>query len=129
MTPHPSAHEWFAEFWAAYFRKVAKADALRAFLKICTSVEMKDRIVAAVIAQSPMMLARDPEHRPHAGTWLRGARWEDEIDQPQAKPARILTGHELFMARKQIEAREYEERQAMFRKQREEYAAKDERVQ
>ena len=33
------------------------------------------------------------------------------------------------MGRKQIEAREYEERQAMFRKQREEYAAKDERVQ
>jgi uncharacterized protein YdaU (DUF1376 family) len=92
--------EWFAEFWALYWRKVGRAEALKAFKK---HVEIKgDRllseakkclIIAAVQAQTPQYMARDSEHRPHASTWLNMLRYEDdpEVYQPaKSATARLL---------------------------------------
>lgn len=81
----PPLEEWFAEFWEFYWRKVDKANALKAFKKYAVDEEAKDRIVAAVKAQTPQYMARDSEHRPHAATWLNARRYEEdpEVFQPR----------------------------------------------
>ena len=70
--------QWFEqEFWPHIWRKVDKADALRAFKKHASSVDAKNRIVAALKAHAPVYLCRNPEHRPHAATWLNKRRYEE----------------------------------------------------
>jgi hypothetical protein len=50
--------------------------------------------MAAVRAQKPEMLQREPAKRPYASTWLNGERWEDELQPPAANghsdPPRIV---------------------------------------
>ncbi len=80
----PPVDEWFAEFWAFYWRKVDRANALKAFKKVAVNEESKDRIIAAVKAQTPQYTMRESDKRPHAATWLNGRRYEDdpEVYQP-----------------------------------------------
>jgi hypothetical protein len=68
----------FGEFWAPYPRKVAKAKALAAWIKINPSEDLIRIIAAAILWQRDVFLARDPELRPHPATWLNQRRWEDE---------------------------------------------------
>lgn len=69
---------WFnTEFWPQYWRRVDRKDALRAFKKHATSEAKKDKIVAAERAHAPHYMQRDPEHRPHAATWLNKLRYEE----------------------------------------------------
>lgn len=78
---------WFdLEFWPHYWRKVDKADAKKSFKKHATSESMKNKIVRAMLAQAPQYLSRDPEHRPHASTWLNKKRYDDDLSElPTAK--------------------------------------------
>lgn len=76
--------KWFEqEFWPFYWRKRDKAEANKTFRKHAGSLEQKDRIVAAVRSQSAMYLAREPEHRPHASTWLNKERYDDVEADPK----------------------------------------------
>lgn len=75
----PKQSEWFTEWWAAYWLKKSKKDAMAAFGKhVCTEVRFRE-VMAATRAQSPEMLSREPQHRPHGATWLNGERWVDEV--------------------------------------------------
>ena len=70
---------WFGIFWQDYWRKDGGKKA--AWLKFCAKVRSEEqfhRVMAAVMAQTPAMLSREVEHRPHATTWLNQERWEDE---------------------------------------------------
>lgn len=94
----PPVEEWFAEFWAFYWRKVDRANALRAFKKHAVDEETKDRIIAAVKAQTPQYMARDSEHRPHAATWLNARRYEEDpevFDPGKAVKKGGLTAEEI----------------------------------
>jgi predicted transcriptional regulator len=83
LTPEQDA--WFSEFWAGYWLKKAKKAARRAFGKHIKSAARFAQVTRAVKAQEPEMLAREPQHRPHAATWLNGERWQDECEaQPGA---------------------------------------------
>lgn len=87
---------WFKEFWGAYWLRKAKADALKAFrAKVKTEAHFV-RIMSAVKTQSAEMLRREPKHRPHAATWLRGERWNDETatnhSQPGKESSRVRSG-------------------------------------
>ncbi len=74
--------EWFdSEFWPDYWLKVAKKEAMAAFEAITTR-EKFEAVNAAKLRQRPAMMEREPKHRPHAATWLRGERWEDESEAP-----------------------------------------------
>lgn len=67
----------FDDFWCLYPRKVAKKDAIKVWNKLRDEHRMQ-----AVIAMADwrrVFLDRNPEHIPHAATWLNGARWEDEL--------------------------------------------------
>lgn len=77
MTPPDPHPEWFAAFWAAYWRKRDKGHAEKAFWRICTSQEMLDRILAAIAQQTPEMLRRPKDRVPYPATWLNGKCWED----------------------------------------------------
>ena len=71
--------QWFAVFWEAYWRKDGGKKA--AWLKFCAKVRTEQQfhcVMNAVMAQTPVMLSREIEHRPHATTWLNQERWEDE---------------------------------------------------
>lgn len=72
--------DWFDEFWEAYPRKVGKAAARKAFLKLG---ESGVRAVAGA-----RRLANDPnlppaQYIPHPTTWLNRAGWEDDPLPPR----------------------------------------------
>ncbi|MNU43046.1 hypothetical protein D3C71_318220 [compost metagenome] len=77
----------FAAFWSVWPRKVSKKDAERAWSKL------KSRQRQAAIDAVPKHVqfwnaTRAAAHFiPHAATWLNGARWEDEIEIPAARPS------------------------------------------
>lgn len=77
----------FEDFWKLYPRKVAKAEAMKAWAK----VKEEDRIKAieALPNHSRLWEDRDKQFIPHAATWIRGMRWEDEIDVVQ-KPKPVV---------------------------------------
>lgn len=69
---------WFEEFWDGYWRKVDKSGARVAYMEHVPSLALHDRVVAAVEIQSPAMMRREEERRPHAATWINHSRWDDE---------------------------------------------------
>lgn len=90
---------WFAQFWSRYWRKVAKKTALAAFKNHVKTAERAEMVQRAVEMQRATMLARDPEGRPHAATWLNAERWEDEPAEVSAvarSGTKIATAMEMF---------------------------------
>jgi hypothetical protein len=71
--------EWFYLFWTIYWRKVAKKDAFKAWLKIVRSEEIFSEIMDGLRLQYCHMMKRKPDFRPHAATWLNGYRWNDVL--------------------------------------------------
>lgn len=74
--------EEFDQFWAAYPKKVAKADARKAWAQtkdIRPSLpELLSKIQANCKTESWMKSAGT--FIPYPATWLRGERWEDELE-------------------------------------------------
>lgn len=89
--PSPSASyktaEMFAEFWDVYPRKVAKADAFKAFVSVMKTERnprgLLDKMKSAVREQSASVdwVKDGGKFIPYPATWLRAARWEDEMCQ------------------------------------------------
>lgn len=75
----------FDDFWQAYPRRVAKADARKAWDKLKPSPELEAQILAALEWQRQVW--DDPKYTPYPATYLRGERWEDEVPAHVAKPA------------------------------------------
>lgn len=71
----------FQGFWVRWPRKVAKLEAEKAW-KQMVAPEDEDAIQKALDWQLPIFERRDPERIPHAATWLRGRRWDDEPPTP-----------------------------------------------
>jgi hypothetical protein len=71
---------WFEEFWMGYWRKACKKEARVAYFERVTTLALHEQIVAAVEAQSPVMLTRSEEKRPHGATWIRAERWDDTTE-------------------------------------------------
>lgn len=70
----------FAEFWAAYPRKVAKQDALKAWTKLKLVNGDFERVMGALqAAKLTEQWSRDNgKFIPFPATWLNGRRFEDE---------------------------------------------------
>lgn len=69
----------FAQFWAAYPRKVAKKDALRAWEQLRPSRELRETLLAAIQQQLASDQWQNPQYIPYPATWLRGERWLDQL--------------------------------------------------
>jgi hypothetical protein len=89
---HPT--DGFAEFWEAYppHRRVAKADAVKAWCTLKPDPTLRQTILAALAAQKQRP-DWQPHHEggkyiPHPHRWLGKRRWEDA---PPAAQASLLT--------------------------------------
>ena len=68
----------FDVFWAAYPKKKAKADAIKAFKKVQAPLET---ILSALQTQkkSDDWIKDNGQFIPYPATWLNGRRWEDDV--------------------------------------------------
>lgn len=82
----PSPLFGFDQFWAAYPKKTAKPDAIKAYGKIKPDEALLARILSAIQKQKATAQWQEDGGRfvPYPATWLNGHRWEDEV---QAAPA------------------------------------------
>lgn len=80
----------FEAFWRAYPRKLAKAQAAKAFARLKPDEALLARMLASLQAQAAdEAWQRDGgRYVPHAASWLNGRRWEDEPSsaKPMADP-------------------------------------------
>lgn len=72
----------FEVWWRGYPRKVSKADAEKAWLKVDPNPDLQATLTKAVAAQCQWDTWKRDGGRyiPHAATWLNARRWEDEAD-------------------------------------------------
>jgi len=82
----------FLAFWDAYPRKVARAAAMRSWIKINPKDDLIQVILEALAWQREIFMAREPEHRPHPATWLNQMRWQDERP-PATRPPTAAASH------------------------------------
>ncbi len=70
----------FDAFWNAYPKKQAKAEAIKAFLKLAPDKELLDRMLEALklFARSDSWKYDNGRYIPLPATWLNGKRREDE---------------------------------------------------
>ena len=75
-----NAHPLFAEFYAAYPRKVARAAALKAFSKLNPNRGTLEAMLTSIAQQKRGdQWRRDGgQYIPYPATWLSGRRWEDQ---------------------------------------------------
>ena len=67
----------FLKFWELWPRRVAKLAAWKEWQAWkCDDIP---EILPSLRLQLPAFCQRDPEHVPHASTWLHQRRWEDEV--------------------------------------------------
>ena len=97
--PGDDRESWFDAWWPNYWRKVAKQDAQKAFKKHVRTEELFQQVMAATRTQTPMMMAREPDKRPHGATWINGARWNDEPSQPARVGPQKASAAERLKAR------------------------------
>jgi hypothetical protein len=80
-TTLPRVPDSFAQFWAVYPNRKAKADALKAWKVLRPDAAKVQTIIAAVEVQkrSPDWLKEGGRFIPYPATWIRAGRWEDEM--------------------------------------------------
>lgn len=69
---------WFSEFWKLYPRKVAKANAEKAFKKKCKSESDYTAIMRGLQNYIKACKGKDSQYIAHPATWINGERWNDE---------------------------------------------------
>lgn len=81
----------FTIFWANYPRRVAKKEARKAWAQLKPDTALFDRIIEALQWQceSEQWTKDGGKWIPHAASWLRGERWEDERVTPKAGKAKV----------------------------------------
>lgn len=94
--PEPEKVKPFDTFWAAYPRRVAKAEAQKAWtkLKIDNDPVLQALILTAIEKQKEGADWRkeDGQFIPHPATWLRAGRWLDEVRPYTAPPPKLPPG-------------------------------------
>jgi hypothetical protein len=75
-----SAREPFEEWWAIYPRKVAKVAARKAWSQMTGQINAITlaELMTRTRAFADHVVDLEEQHIPHAATWLRGERWNDE---------------------------------------------------
>jgi len=77
--------EGFADFYAAYPRKVGPQDAEKAWQKLNPDAALRATIMAALELQKQSKSWNDKQFIPHPATWLNKARWLDEVPRETAQ--------------------------------------------
>lgn len=79
----PTVLDLFAQFWAAYPRRVARKDALKAWTALQPSPDLVAQMLATLAWQrrSHDWTKDGGAYVPYPATWIRGERWTDEEPQ------------------------------------------------
>ena len=94
--------ERFLVFWAKYPKKVAKADALKAFTKIIKTQPDVNRFMSTLMAslewwkQQASWVKDGGKFVPHPATWLNRGSWEDSRENSSGTDggAQFLRGND-----------------------------------
>lgn len=87
---------WFERFWQLYPRRTNRAAAVKEWDKLRPDLDLCRVMAAAIRAQKETAQWRDgPEHIPHPSTWIRNARWTDEV-VPADKPGGWAPDPEVY---------------------------------
>lgn len=86
--PSPEQIEKFNQFYAAYPKKVAKQDALKAWVKLSPENGLYETIMTAleVSKQSQGWTKDGGQFIPNPATWINGRRWEDGGAESPRRP-------------------------------------------
>jgi hypothetical protein len=79
----------FEQFWSAYPRKEGKKDALKAWRALNEGQKFAARESIPVHVRCWNAAGRSKHYMPMCGTWLRGERWEDELEMPETKAPQV----------------------------------------
>jgi hypothetical protein len=84
----------FERFYAAYPRKVAKREAIKAWDKLAPDDELIERILDSLERQKASWAAEKQERKfiPYPASWLNGQRWEDEVENKPIESKPLPTG-------------------------------------
>lgn len=79
--PTPEGDFGFDEFWSAYPRKDARANALKSWTKLTPDAELRAKIIAHVASRSQTKdwTKEGGAFVPHAATFINQRRWEDAV--------------------------------------------------
>lgn len=88
----------FADFWAAYPRKIGKAKAQKAFVAAMKKATI-DEISSGLNSQLPALSTKEQKFIPHASTWLNAERWNDEPTHNQDTSSHATLDAIAFAAR------------------------------
>ena len=75
----------FDTFWAAYPRKEAKKDAMKAWASLALGQKFAARESIPIHVRYWEASGRSKQYIPLPATWLRGERWEDELTMPESQ--------------------------------------------
>ncbi len=81
IPPTPQLGEWFDAWWAVYPLKVAKQDALKAWMQLLPDENLVGDLTAAIKRQveaGHFTNFQGVSNPPYPASWLRARRWEDE---------------------------------------------------
>lgn len=88
----------FADFWAAYPRKIGKAKAQKAFVAAMKKATI-EQISSGLNSQLPALSTKEQKFIPHASTWLNAERWNDEPTHNQDTRSHATLDAIAFAAR------------------------------
>jgi hypothetical protein len=71
----------FSDFWKSYPRRVAKANAEKAWNKAVKSGTLPQMIMEGLRRQLPYLNSKEMQFIPHPASWLNGGRWEDQVQR------------------------------------------------
>lgn len=93
----PEGQRRFDSFWAAYPRKAAKQDAVKAWAKLAPGDDLLATMLRALKTQtlSEQWTREGGRFIPLPATWLNGGRWEDEV-KASAPAAEVPEDEEGF---------------------------------
>lgn len=93
-----SARALFARFWEAYPRKVAKAEAEKAWKKLKPDEDLLCVMLNAIDAAKQSQGWQEAGGRfiPHPATWLNQRRWEDELSPSTGRLDNLQRLYEMF---------------------------------
>lgn len=80
LTPQVgNGYDYFADFWAEYPRKVAKAEAAKAFRKLAMTDELMEKVMDSLsrAMESEQWKKDGGQYIPYPATWINQRRWED----------------------------------------------------
>jgi len=82
----------FDSFWAAYPRREAKLDAVKAYAKARTQASAAE--ILDGVERYKQTMPEEKRYRPLPASWLNAGRWMDEYDEPVQKAAFPECDHE-----------------------------------